>query len=84
MLSHLRHWQEVLLIHTVTDLDMMLNAIANNYEVLFHAKMKREESLNAGTPNFLGCFFSKSRCLQEVCITSDCYTVLTGHKMSIQ
>lgn len=43
--------------HTVTDLDMMLNTTTNNYEVLFHAKMKREESLIAGTPNFWGCFF---------------------------
>lgn len=36
-----------------------------------------------GTQNFLGCF-SKSRCLQEVCVTSNGYTVLTGQKMSIQ
>lgn len=66
----------------VTGLVIMLNTTTNNHDIQFHAKMKREESLNVGTQNFLGCS-SKSRCLQEVRIASDYYMVLTGHKMSI-
>lgn len=35
------------------------NHPTNSHNVLFHAKMRREESLNVGTQNLLGCFFQE-------------------------
>lgn len=56
----------------MTVLVLTLNATTNNHNVLFHAKMKRRK-FECTTQNFLWCF-SKSRCLQEVCITTGSWT----------
>lgn len=51
-----RHWWQLLLVHTLTELDTVLNTGTNNSEALLHAEMKRKKVWVLALPTFWGGF----------------------------